>query len=436
MKFIGRIHSYIVRLCVLVAAVFAAGNLVNAGQAVALGWKPSPDHRTSGYVLLYGTSSGEYEFSEDMGNVTEATVTGLISGQTYYFAVYAYGGDSLQSELSNEVAYKPEETGVVSRLTFYNNSAWDGFTPEASALDDEAVAVDKTALLPGDVANFSNYTSYTRGLNGIMVDISAVGGELDSTDFLFKTGNNNAASTWLTAPAPSTIWTRPGAGVGGSTRITLIWPDNAIQNTWLEVTVLATAKTGLQEPDVFYFGNAIGEAGNSTLNASVTSADALLVLNGLKPVAGSITDPLDFNRDKRVTSADALITLNNLAVGPAALHLIEPGATATSTDYAPAERPGVIDSSGMTSSASAQLEIVGVTKIDSSWVQVWFLISGTATGKVSTIWHAQSLDSNTWQLLPAEWITNIGNGICTVRMPVEFAGAQGFFFADPSEVGL
>ena len=61
--------------------------------------------------------------------------------------------------------------------------------------------------------------------------------------------------------APTRITVRPGAGQDGADRITLIWADNAIRNSWLQVTVLATDATGLAANDVFYFGNAVGESG-------------------------------------------------------------------------------------------------------------------------------------------------------------------------------
>ena len=47
----------------------------------------------------------------------------------------------------------------------------------ASATDDEAIASDKVALLPGETATFANYTSYARGINGIMVDIADLASE-------------------------------------------------------------------------------------------------------------------------------------------------------------------------------------------------------------------------------------------------------------------
>ncbi|MDB5238684.1 MAG: fibronectin type protein [Candidatus Parcubacteria bacterium] len=45
----------------------------------------------TGYQLSYGTSPGTYTTVTDVGNVTAATVTGLSTGQTYYFAVVAHG---------------------------------------------------------------------------------------------------------------------------------------------------------------------------------------------------------------------------------------------------------------------------------------------------------------------------------------------------------
>ena len=44
----------------------------------------------------------------------------------------------------------------------------------ANKFDDLAIA-DKEALLPGDDALFINYTSYSRGINGIMIDVEGLG---------------------------------------------------------------------------------------------------------------------------------------------------------------------------------------------------------------------------------------------------------------------
>jgi len=146
---------------------------------------------------------------------------------------------------------------VAGRCVFYNNSRFDGNNPAANAGDNLAVAMDKTALLPGQKATFANYTSYSRGVNGVMVDVVYLQGTPTAADFAFKVGNSNNPAGWAVAPAPTSVTVRKGAGIGGSDRVTIIWPDNAIAKQWLQVTVLPTANTGLAAADVFYFGNAV-----------------------------------------------------------------------------------------------------------------------------------------------------------------------------------
>ncbi|MBN2473340.1 MAG: right-handed parallel beta-helix repeat-containing protein [Pirellulales bacterium] len=204
-------------------------------------------------------------------------------------------------------------SNIVGRHVFYNNSAFDSDDPAANPADDMAIATDKVALLPGETAAFANYTSYSRGVNGIMVDIEDLPGTPDVDDFEFSVGNSSDSSTWACAPGPTSVSVRPGAGVEGSDRITLIWPDYAIQKQWLQVTVLATADTGLAEPDVFYLGNAVAEAGNSTTDTKVNAIDMLLARNNprtfLNPA--TIDFPYDYNRDARVNATDMLLARNN-----------------------------------------------------------------------------------------------------------------------------
>ncbi|MBN2474231.1 MAG: lamin tail domain-containing protein [Pirellulales bacterium] len=225
---------------------------------------------------------------------------------------------------------------IAGRHVFYNGSAFDGNNVSASALDDQAVAAGKTALLPGQTATFANYTSYSRGINGIMIDVLylAGGDALGPLDFQFKVGNDNNPDNWAIAPAPSTIAVRPGAGAGGSDRITIIWPDYSIQKQWLQVTILPTVSTGLSEADVFYFGNATGEGGNSTADARVNATDMLLARNNsrnfLNPAP--LEFAYDFNRDARVNATDMLIARNNQTHFLNALRLISvPGGKATAT---------------------------------------------------------------------------------------------------------
>ena len=225
---------------------------------------------------------------------------------------------------------------------FYNNSAWDNNDPMPNADDDAAIAVDKSPLLPGETADFVNYTSYSRGINGIMVDIANQEGAPTVDDFIFRVGNDNYADAWATAPLPTSVTVRPGAGTGGSDRVTIIWADNAIAKQWLQVTVKANSKTDLDENHVFYFGNAIGEAGGSTANAKVNITDRLLVRHNQHTLSDPalIDDTCDFNRDKEVNTADELIVQNNYTMFLTALKLI---AAPTSPGGLPGAIPPVAD---------------------------------------------------------------------------------------------
>jgi hypothetical protein len=57
----------------------------------------------AGYKVYYGTSSGNYTSSLDIGNVTTYSVNNLALG-TYFFSVTAYDTSKIESSFSNEVS--------------------------------------------------------------------------------------------------------------------------------------------------------------------------------------------------------------------------------------------------------------------------------------------------------------------------------------------
>ena len=215
---------------------------------------------------------------------------------------------------------------VVGRHIFYNNSAFDGNDLAINAADDAAIATDKTAHEPGQIATFANYTSYSRGINGIMIDVESLAdpGQISLRDFQFRTGREDDVANWLTAPNPSEIVVRPDAGTNGSDRITLVWPDNAIDNEWLHVTVNATPQTGLEAPDAFIFGNAIGESGDRLSSAIVDVQDERGPREN--PHAffdlAEIEDAYDYNRDRYVNATDQIIARSNANTIATSLELL------------------------------------------------------------------------------------------------------------------
>lgn len=213
---------------------------------------------------------------------------------------------------------------VVGRFVFYNNSRFDGNDPHANALDDQAIATDKQALLVGPAATFANYTSYSAGINGVMVDVAGLAGTPTAADFVFQVGNTNSPAGWTTAPAPASITVRHGAGVGGSSRITLTWADGEITNEWLQVNVRATANTGLAQDSFFFFGNMVGSSGARLGSAAVTAIDQTLTRNqpySLTNLA-PITAKADYNRDGLINTTDELVARNTSNSGATPLNFI------------------------------------------------------------------------------------------------------------------
>jgi hypothetical protein len=225
-----------------------------------------------------------------------------------------------------DMGYAPyQHSRVAGRHIFYNESTFDDRNIAANANDDGAIATDKSPLLPGGTATFANYTSYFKGINGIMIDVGRLAGTPTAGDFIFRIGNDNAPGNWpllSTAPAVSV---RSGAGVDGSDRVTLIWPNFSVMKQWLQVTLKDTAQTGLASPDVFYFGNAVGEAGNSAIDARVTSTDEIYARNTPRSIDNpvGVTFPYDFNRDTFVSANDQIIARNSRTTFLNTLNLIQ-----------------------------------------------------------------------------------------------------------------
>jgi hypothetical protein len=80
---------------------------VSAANAasVDLQWDPNSEPELAGYRVYWGTSSGNYSASKDVGKTTTTTITGVEEGKTYYFAATAYDGLNNESEYSNQVVF-------------------------------------------------------------------------------------------------------------------------------------------------------------------------------------------------------------------------------------------------------------------------------------------------------------------------------------------
>jgi hypothetical protein len=261
---------------------------------------------------------------------------------------------------------------VLARHLFYNESGtvsplrYDGNDAGINANDDGAIAPDKVAYLPGaGAATFANMSGYSKGINGVMVDITSAHGSISAADFDFRVGNNNTPSSWDIAPAPASVSVRAGAGVSGSDRVEIIWANGDISRTWLEVILRANATTGLlQHPDLalgeadaFFFGNAIGNtgAGDTATNATVNAIDEGGARNNPAIITDNIpiTNLYDFNRDGRVNAIDEGISRNNATNSATVLKYLNIGSPPSAPQGAPLVSPSTSSTESPTTASTA-----------------------------------------------------------------------------------
>lgn len=290
----------------------------------------SPSSCPTTYDVLLGTVNPPTSRICTHLSIPQCDALTLESGTTYYWQVITHNccGETPGPVWSFRTRHLSTERGVVARHVFYNDSLFDGNDAGAGAGDDSAIPLDKQPLLPGQTASFANYTSYTKGLNGIMVDFDDLPALPEWKDLRLRVGGQGPGSgdpeTWreivldpdnpLFDPvlAPH-ISLRRGDGVNGSDRVTLLWsprPDGtpAITGKWLQVTIRATERTGLRGEDVFYIGNAPGESDSSLTTATGTYAivdatDVAQTQANLTQGAG-LARPYDHNRDGKVDALD------------------------------------------------------------------------------------------------------------------------------------
>lgn len=201
---------------------------------------------------------------------------------------------------------------VLGRHLYYAGAKYDDPLP-GPHYHNAAYDTSKTAYQAGSgAATFANVSSYTRGINGIVLYTNGDYGLPSASDFTFKMGTSTDPGNWVDAPAPSAITFREGAGPGGTDIVELTWPEGAIKNTWLEVTMLAGENTGLAANDVFYFGSRVGDTGlGNSAAAAITSAADQLAARGNLAINVGIENPYDFDRNGIVSAGDELASRFN-----------------------------------------------------------------------------------------------------------------------------
>ncbi len=258
----------------------------------------------------------------EAGKIRYTPPIGYLGQATFSYTIR----DELGATAIGQVAINVH-TVIATRGAFYKGAT--------GASASSGPASDKTPLLPGQSSSFANYTNYSLGLNGIVVDIAGLPAGTTGSQLLssmrFAQWNGISAGGFAALPSAAipNVTVLGFVGTGSSARVQITFPDNTLQNTWLRVTVLADNTTKLLTNDVFYFGNVIGDVntGNTSTRLRVNATDTGAVRSNQSTAdnSASILNIYDLNRDGRVNATDTGIVRSNQQTAGIVAPILAPG---------------------------------------------------------------------------------------------------------------
>jgi hypothetical protein len=134
------------------AIVMAAWAGFAQAQEVALAWDPSPSPSVCNYRIRFGTNSGQYTYSTNVGLVLSARVQVPHTGR-WFFAATATDTNQMESDFSNEVQWEARPLPPKLR-----SEAWIRLVPEflrsTNRVDWQAFVGERTWIAATNEAEF------------------------------------------------------------------------------------------------------------------------------------------------------------------------------------------------------------------------------------------------------------------------------------------
>ena len=241
-----RIRRPLAAACAALAVLLLGASAAQAQQAVTVSWDRNTDAYTVGYRLDYGTASGNYQWSLDVGNQTTAPLN-LTPGSVYYVQVraynsaYQYGPGS--SEASVNLVTTAAPTAQIQAVLRSANTAlvtWQTTSAVSATINGAAVA-----------SSGSTTVTVTANTTFTVVATSASG----------ATARASATVTLATTAAP-TAPTNLTASVSGS-RVSLAWGRGTGGSPATEYLLyVSTTSRGNDVLNAFSVGNVLTAAGD------------------------------------------------------------------------------------------------------------------------------------------------------------------------------
>jgi hypothetical protein len=218
-------NFFITSLLILLTALLVFSEA--SAATITLAWNPNPpEDEVTGYAVYYGTASGKYTWTKDVGNVTTCTITGLTAGVTYYIVLTAYDKYGNESDFSDEVYGMGKVLPPVVTLQI-NSGA--GSTLRRSVTLNNTATNSPTYCMASESPSFAG-ASWQAYSSAPKFTLSAGAG---TKTVYFKTKNMDGESSVVTdtiALAPAVTSFKINSGVSGTAVQTVTLNNVATNN--------------------------------------------------------------------------------------------------------------------------------------------------------------------------------------------------------------
>lgn len=253
---------------------------VYKGESVTLAWGASPSSNVTGYILYSQQSGAAYGAGRNVGSNMTASVSNLLDGVTYVFAVSAYNSAGAQSDLSSEISYTPSTAAtnppVAATLAA---SAVTGTSATLGGLVNPEGAPAWAWFQYGADTNYQASTpprNLGNGTSALAVN-NPVSGLVPGAVYHFRIAATNSAGvavgsdmTFTTPAMAPTVATQPAAGISwkGATLNATVNPNGTATTAYFEYG--PSSAYGSRTPLL-----SLGSGTNTVpLNSSVTGLSA------------------------------------------------------------------------------------------------------------------------------------------------------------------
>jgi len=212
-------------LVVSVSTAFAQTTTVTAA------WDRNTDTMTAGYLVYYGTSPGNYQWSYDAGNQVTAGLT-LTRGSAYYVAVRAYTTSAQVGPPSNEATINLATAAPTAAITATMQDAttalvsWQTANAVSATINGAAMALSGST--PVTIAATTTFTIVATSSSGATATQSATATVTPApapapTAAITATMQNatTALVTWQTTNAVSAVINGSTVALSGSAPVTI-----------------------------------------------------------------------------------------------------------------------------------------------------------------------------------------------------------------------